>query len=78
MTKKYKYRVIYTGTQIPTEKAKQLSWEAKPFEAVNTPCAWCKTAENAEKRFLKYVKEVNEFGIFNFTVTEYHIEKAEI
>lgn len=74
MEKKYKYRVVYTGTHIPTGKAKQL----RPFEAINQPCAWCKTAENAEKRFLKGVKETNKAGYYDFTVTEYHIEKAEL
>ena len=61
----------------PTEKAKKLSWDVKPFEAKDQPCQWCKTAENAEKRFLRGVKDTNETGIYKFTVTEYHIEKAE-
>lgn len=61
---KYLYRVVYTG-----------SWERVLYDGsvekgsvTNQPCGWCKTKENAEKRFLKGVKNVG------MNVAEYHIE----
>ena len=67
---KYRYRVVYSGECIRVLRGGELEHN----QYTNQPCAWCKTAKNAEKKFLDGIESLRKAGA-KFTVTEYHVEE---
>jgi hypothetical protein len=72
MEMKYKYRIIYTGERNRTLR----DGTVEHSEFKNQPCSWCKTAENAEKKFISGIEGLRKMGA-EVIISEYHIEAKQ-